>query len=108
MEGQIDLWRLVDGKHFLTVSGHEACVSSLDFSPDGKILASGGYDKLVKFWDVQTGDCLYKLDQHTGSVCSVSFSPDGQILASGGSDRSICLWNANTGCCIATFKGKTY
>ena len=108
MEGQIDLWQMVDGKHFLTVSGHEACVSTLDFSPDGKILASGGYDRLVKFWDVQTGDCLHKLDQHTGSVCSVSFSPDGQILASGGSDRSICLWNANTGCCIATFKGKTY
>ena len=106
-QGQIDLWRMTDGKPWLTFQGHEYWVTNMAFSPDGKILASGGCDNLVKLWDVQTGNCLNTLDQHTAWVCSVSFSPDGQTLASGSRDTSIRLWDVNLGLCSNVLQGHT-
>ena len=81
-------------------------VSSVSFSPDGQILASGGhYDPTIRLWDVATGDTIRRLSGHTGSVLSVSFSPDGQILASGGHDNTIRLWDVATGDTIRTLSG---
>src|SRR5262249_36972342 len=54
------------------------------FSPDGRHLASAGLDRLVKVWDVATGQEVFTLKGHTGLVFSVAFSPDGRRLASAG------------------------
>ena len=75
------------------MDSHQDAVSSLNFSPDGKTLASGSWDKSVKLWDVSTGRELETLNGHQGAVFSVSFSPDGKILASGSQDKSVKLWN---------------
>ncbi|MEH1969461.1 nSTAND1 domain-containing NTPase [Nostoc sp.] len=65
-------------------------VESIAWSPDGKILASGGSDGTIKLWN-QDGKELRML-KDSNDVSSVSFSPDGKILASGGGD-GIKLWN---------------
>ncbi|HUH96865.1 MAG TPA: hypothetical protein VLZ89_05870 [Anaerolineales bacterium] len=71
--------------------------ASVALSPDGKTLASSGYDDTVILWDVATGQMIGQpLTGHTGSVISIAFSPDGRTLASGSSDETIILWDVAT------------
>jgi WD40 repeat protein len=72
-------------------------VSSLAFSADGKLLASGHDDNTVTIWNVASGKAIQPLNGHTGKICSVAFSPDGQVLASGSYDKSVRIWNVATG-----------
>jgi WD40 repeat protein len=90
-----------------TLIGSQDAVNSLAFSPNGKILASGGDDAIVNLWDTATGKKVNTLRGHDasvfadssgtrGSVNSVAFSPDGRLLASGGRD-SVILWDTTSG-----------
>ncbi|MEI3648503.1 MAG: ribosome assembly protein 4 [Dolichospermum lemmermannii FEM_B0920] len=95
-----------------TLKGHESEVYSVGFSPDGKQLASGSFDKTIKIWDVTTGKVLNTLPSERyankgdeGSVSSVGFSPDGQQLASGSFDKTIKIWDVTTGKVLNTLKG---
>ena len=109
------------GEHKLTLSGHADVVNSVDFSPDGRTIASGCRDGNVYLWDAITGapkrpdtrrgggatlgDRLrtafsgaskQALLGHSGSVESVAFSPDGATIASGSSDGTVHLWGSGT------------
>jgi WD40 repeat protein len=88
-----------------TLKGHESEVYSVGFSPDGKQLASGSFDKTIKIWDVTTGKVLNTLKGHESLVNSVEFSPDGQQLASGSRDKTIKIWDVTTGKVLNTLKG---
>jgi WD40 repeat protein len=68
-------------------------VNSVAFSPDGKYLASGSQDKIVKLWSVQSQKEVTTLKGHSDSVESVAFSPDGKYLASGSRDKTVKLWS---------------
>jgi len=66
-------------------------VTTVAFSPDGKLIASGDEGGMIKIWDVKTMENAI-LREHRGAVTSVSFSPDGKTLASAGKDRKVRLW----------------
>ena len=68
---------------------------SLAFSPDGKRLATGGLEKTVKVWDLETGQEALTLRGHEDVVMAVAFSPDGQQLASASMDRTVKVWDAD-------------
>ncbi|MGF1673646.1 MAG: AAA-like domain-containing protein, partial [Rivularia sp. (in: cyanobacteria)] len=86
------------------LEGHRDKIRGINFSPDGKIIASASADNTIKLWNPKNGALLRSLIGHTNSVWSVSFSPDGQIIASTASDGTIKLWNVN-GTLIKTLKG---
>jgi WD40 repeat protein len=83
-----------------TVAGPEGYALGwiVGFSPDGRILATGGADALVHLWDVRTGKLLRELEQNVGNaVWSLEFSPDGSVLAISGGDPYASLWDVATG-----------
>ena len=100
--------------------GHWNAVTTLEFSPDGKTLASGGYDRRVLLWDVPSYEKPRAILVHRGLVRSISFSPDGtQLATASGSATWECevgmsvsgalqVWDVATGWEVRTIQeGKT-
>lgn len=79
-EARIFLFNPFDLQIRTAYAGHQGMVTSLAFSPDGKILASSGFDLFVKFWDVTTGRLLGQVST-ADTPNSLMFSPDGTKLA---------------------------
>jgi WD40 repeat protein len=65
----------------------------LAYAPDGRSLATGHEDRVVRLWDPETGTLLRALEGHQSAVRSLGFAPDGRELASGSSDATIVLWD---------------
>lgn len=84
-------------------TGHSSEVTSVAFSPDGKVIASGSDDNSIKLWNVATGRLLRTLSAHSNSVYSVAFSPDGKTLATGSTDKTIKLWDVASGRLLKSF-----
>ena len=90
------------GRELFTFNGHTSMVTSVAFSPDNRLLASGGVDAQVKLWDTTTGRELLTLAGHTQIINSLAFSPDGKFVVSGSEDGSTKLWATQTGELLAT------
>jgi WD40 repeat protein len=75
---------------------HSSCVRSLAYSPDGTILATGGDERLIKFFDTSTWQERAVLVGHHDPVTALAFSPDGKTLASGGETGEVRLWDVFT------------
>lgn len=90
----------------------ERClISTLDFSPDGKWLATGNADSIVKVWDLQRGICISRMERPEGkdskwgeAISQIVFSGDSQHIASCvRSTGVVYLWHAETGEKISQF-----
>jgi WD40 repeat protein len=72
-------------------------VDAVAFSPDGRTLATGGLDNVVRIWDLNTGNEVRSLAGHTKMVTFVAFSPDGRTLLTTGFDEVTRAWDVATG-----------
>ena len=89
------LWHATTGKKIAKLEGHTGAVISVAFSPDARILASGGggSDNKIILWDITTTQEIATLSGHTGGVRCVAFSPDGNTLVSGSWDGTALIWD---------------
>lgn len=112
--GKIFIYEVISGKLIQTLAGHEDVVTSLAFSPNGAILASGGQDGTIRLWDLQAGEEIRLLDRLSYKVRGsslpvrigcIAFSPDESLLVTGEVDGMIRFWDMATGVQIAAFQG---
>lgn len=75
-----------------SLEGHEAIITNLAISPDGKRLASVSLDQTVKVWDIASKKEIYVSHEQSG-VYSISFSSDGLRLTSGSGDGIVKIWS---------------
>jgi len=94
--GIVHLISVADGRCEATWQAHGDSIYALRLSPDGKLLATGGADKLVKLWDLETRKEVAKLEAHMGHVLALAFNKDGSLLASGGADKVLNIWDVKT------------
>jgi glucose repression regulatory protein TUP1 len=73
----------------------DAGVTSVAISRDGRLVAAGSLDMIVRIWDVATGQLIERLVGHRDSVYSVAFTPDGNGLVSGSLDHSLKRWDVS-------------
>jgi WD40 repeat protein len=67
-----------DQPHLVVQLGHADPVTSVAFSPDGRLVLTGSEDRTAKLWDIETGEELRTFAGHTKEITSVAFSPDGR------------------------------
>ena len=103
-DSTITLWSIDSGQCF-SVLEIDLPVRSIDYSPDGAMLVSGGDDCIVRLWDTHTGESISTLQGHSYLVRSVRFSPDGGTIASGSHDQTVRLWDVATGECRKILPG---
>src|SRR5271156_5632421 len=88
-----------------TLDGHTDPVYSVTWSPDGKTLATAGFDNTVRLWDAATRKELKKYEGHTKLVLAVAIAPDGKEILSGSLDNTAKIWDYPTTGPTKTFAG---
>jgi len=96
--GEIKLWNVANGKLVKEFGNvHSDAVLGLDFSSDGRYLASAAADRFVRVTDLRLGRMVKIFEGHTSYVLGVSWKRDGRTLASAGADNVIKIWDFVTG-----------
>jgi DNA-binding beta-propeller fold protein YncE len=104
--GELKIWDAESGELLHTLTGHTKMVLSVACSPDGKLIASGGFDRTVRIWNAETGvqTALFKGDS---AARSLTFSRDGKTLVAGlGWSGDVKFWDTATFRELRTLKAK--
>jgi len=88
-DGTVRIWKTITGDEIARMS-HDARVPWIDFSPDGKHIATASYDA-ARVWEIMTGREVARIG-HGDAVISVAFSPDGKYLATASIDKAARTW----------------
>jgi WD40 repeat protein len=93
------LWHIPEKREWATLQGHTWNLYGVEFSPDGRLLASFSWDNSCRLWDVEKGIKAnpHLLRGHRAGVDQAVFSPDGRTLATASDDCSYKLWSVATG-----------
>jgi WD40 repeat protein len=72
--------------------GHQSAVQAVTYSPDQRLIASGGEDRRLRLWQ-SDGRSLKALYGHSDQIEAVAFSPDSRLIASASADQTLILWS---------------
>jgi RNA polymerase sigma factor (sigma-70 family) len=94
---EIQLREVRTGKVLHRWQGHNELMCDLAFSPDSKLLAAGGTDRIT-IWDANTGEVRTRIEKKMGQIKNLAFTPDGKTLLSGSEeDGKVHVWDVVTG-----------
>ena len=79
---------------------------ALAITPDGNLIATGGEDGKIEFWDANTGDLVLSISAHNSPISDLEFSPDGLRILSGGLDEALKLWDTRNGQLLLSISSK--
>ncbi|MFB7369484.1 protein kinase [Streptomyces sp. NPDC056222] len=87
--GTVRVWDTESGRTLRELSEF---TEVYDLSPDGRYLLTGGSDRVLRMWDVRTGECAHRLEGHSMDLSGVAFTADGRNVVSADLRPSIRLW----------------
>jgi WD40 repeat protein/serine/threonine protein kinase len=96
-DGSVTVWKAEAGWAPINLQPHRRNVAGAAFTPDGRILVTGGQEGTAKLWDLATHREIGTMKGHLRSIWALDVSPDGSRLAtSAGGAESVKLWDMNT------------
>ncbi|KAJ4860159.1 WD domain, g-beta repeat domain-containing protein [Trichoderma breve] len=93
------------GNCLRVLMGHEKPITSVAFSHDSALIASGSIDKTIRLWSTSTGDCIRDFMAKGELTIALAFSPDSALVASCSGRGIIQLWRTTTGKCVHELQG---
>ena len=105
--GSVTVWDVARRQRRWGAKGHADSILAAAVTPDGKALATAGYDRQILIWDLADGKVVRSLKDHSDSVYGLAFARDGKTLASCAADRTVKLWDWTTGKRKATLSEAT-
>ena len=107
----VQIWDATDGGHVFTyrghVSGKYATLTDIAWSPNGKRIASSGFEE-VQVWDAADGGNIYTYRGHSDTVYASSWSPDSKRIASASKDETVQVWDEADGGHVFTYTDDGY
>ncbi|KAG0032747.1 hypothetical protein BGZ81_010146 [Podila clonocystis] len=101
-----------DGRQFFLkndLKGHQGAVYSVQYSPNGKFLATGSFDKTVRIWDGSTNmNELFVLKGHGLNISDLAWGYDSSLLLSAAYDKTCKLWDVESGKQLDSFEGEGF
>jgi eukaryotic-like serine/threonine-protein kinase len=101
LDDRARVWDVKSGKQQLEFEAH----APARFSPDDRLIATGGANHFVRLLDAFTGAEIHSFRGHSGDLRAIAFSPNGKRLASAGEDQTIRIWDVETGMELLALKG---
>lgn len=103
--GAVVRYNIATGEQ-LAVYHHSETAFRIDAHPNKNCFVAGDGAKLIKLWDLETGNCIRDFTGHAGDVYSVIFNADGSRLISGCDEGQLKMWDTETGECLRTSEQK--
>ncbi|MEY3173176.1 MAG: hypothetical protein RLZZ436_1090 [Planctomycetota bacterium] len=78
-------------------SGASDILYSAAWSPDESLVATAGYDRIIRLYHADSGKLVREITGHNGAIFDLAFSPDGSLLASASADATVKIWQTDSG-----------
>ncbi|MFK7738349.1 MAG: WD40 repeat domain-containing protein, partial [Pirellulaceae bacterium] len=95
--GEAQILNTRSGETIQRFLGHNDSIYCVALGPDGKLLATGSYDRKILLWDTSSGQVVRELSGHNGAIYDLDFDPSGKILATASADQTVKVWNVASG-----------
>lgn len=97
LRGEAIMWDLNSGKALQHFQGHSDTVYAVALSSDGKLVATGSYDRTIIIWNAETGEQMRTLSGHNGAIYDLAFAANAKVLCSSSADATVKIWNVASG-----------
>jgi WD40 repeat protein len=103
-ERTVQFWSVTEGTLLASFLGHSAYMYAVRYLPEGSLVATGGTDGLIKFWQIPSTTPVKTISSPEWIRC-IAFSADGNLMASGGQNGGIRIWRVSDGALLRTLTG---